>query len=73
MPGNDQTGPRGLGPGTGWGRGICRRGAGTGQGLGYRFRRFFSPQNEKQALEEEVKFLEAELKAVKEAQKNLKD
>ena len=40
MPGFDATGPRGMGPGTGWGRGPCgaglRRGAGRigGRGLG---------------------------------------
>jgi hypothetical protein len=38
MPGFDATGPRGQGPGTGWGRGPCgaglRRGGGRGGGLG---------------------------------------
>lgn len=38
MPGYDGTGPRGQGPGTGWGLGPCgagrRRGAGFGPGFG---------------------------------------
>ena len=38
MPGFDATGPRGQGPGTGWGRGPCgaglRRGGGRGWGMG---------------------------------------
>ncbi len=47
MPGMDGTGPLGLGPGTGWGRGPCL--AGRGRGL-RRFRRlwrrcrFWNPQ-----------------------------
>jgi len=35
MPGFDGTGPRGQGPGTGWGRGYCGGGFGGGrQGFG---------------------------------------
>ncbi|AEB09437.1 DUF5320 domain-containing protein [Desulfobacca acetoxidans] len=40
MPGFDGTGPRGQGPGTGWGMGPCgtgfRRGYGGGFGRGFR-------------------------------------
>ena len=39
MPGFDATGPRGMGPGTGWGRGPCgaglRRGAGRSGSRGF--------------------------------------
>jgi len=36
MPGFDGTGPRGMGPMTGGGRGFCNpRGIGTGSGRGY--------------------------------------
>jgi len=40
MPGGDGTGPRGMGPGTGWGRGGCvpwtgRRFGPVGAGLGF--------------------------------------
>jgi len=48
MPGGDQTGPRGMGPLTGWGRGDCGgrpvgrgRGFGRGRGAGRGFRRGF--------------------------------
>lgn len=35
MPGRDQTGPKGMGPLTGWGRGDCGgRSAGWGRGFG---------------------------------------
>ena len=35
MPGYDRTGPWGLGPRTGWGRGRCRGGAWPVPGRGY--------------------------------------
>jgi len=40
MPGFDATGPRGLGPGTGWGRGPCGAGMrrGAARSWGQRFR-----------------------------------
>jgi len=63
MPGQDKTGPLGLGSLTGRGLGHCgcgmRRGFGRGYGRGFGFR--------KQATltkEEEKKILEAELKEI---------
>ena len=54
MPGLNQTGPAGMGPMTGWGRGVCQTegaaygagspantGFGRGRGLGRGFRRGF--------------------------------
>lgn len=35
MPGGDRTGPRGLGPATGWGRGPCGRGFRRARGFGF--------------------------------------
>jgi len=32
MPGGDGTGPTGMGPMTGWGRGVCKRPGGAGRG-----------------------------------------
>jgi len=37
MPGMDRTGPRGVGPLTGWGRGPCGGGRAFGRGLGRGF------------------------------------
>lgn len=71
MPNRDQTGPLGNGPATGWGRGPC--GSGQRRGFGNRFRRFFSPANDKQSLQQEQKFLEDELDAVKQELAKLKD
>lgn len=68
MPGLNQTGPRGQGPMTGRGMGLCGGGLGCGWGFGGRgfgFRRFASPKNELVALEEEEKILEEELAAIK--------
>jgi hypothetical protein len=67
MPGQDGTGPMGLGPLTGRGLGPCgygmQRGFGRGFGRGYRrgfgFRSQLNPTKE-----EEKKILEAELKEI---------
>ena len=66
MPRFDGTGPWGMGPGTGWGRGPCRG------GYGYGFRRFISPKNELAALEDEEKMLEEESAAIREEKAALK-
>jgi hypothetical protein len=70
MPNFDGTGPMGLGPRTGRGLGPCGRGLGWrmgyGHGFGYGYRRFASPKNELNALEDEIQVLEEELKALKE-------
>ena len=76
MPNFDRTGPLGLGPGTGWGRGPC--GAGMRKGIGWR--RFwgycpgpaFTKKEEQDILQEETAVLEQELKAVKERLAELK-
>jgi len=63
MPGQDGTGPLGLGPLTGRGLGPCgcgmRRGFGRGYGRGFGFRRQVTLTKE-----EEKKILEAELKEI---------
>ncbi|MGM5482300.1 MAG: DUF5320 domain-containing protein [Nanobdellota archaeon] len=59
MPGNDRTGPRGLGPATGAGRGPCARG--LQRGFKGRFKRFnkhwgfssITKEEEKEMLKEE--------------------
>ena len=70
MPRYDGTGPVwGGGPGAGWGAGPCglglRHGMGVGCGRGYNFRRW-TKQDEKVALEEEIKILKEELQAAEE-------
>lgn len=76
MPGLDGTGPLGQGPRTGRGFGYCPRGrwgaAGWG-GYGYGPRRFISPKNKLQALEEEERMLEEELAAIREEKESLKN
>lgn len=73
MPYQDGTGPLGQGAGTGRGQGPCGTGVRCGRFGGNRFRRFFSATNEKEALVQEEKALENELKAVRQAQKDLKN
>ncbi|HII98801.1 MAG TPA: DUF5320 domain-containing protein [Methanoregula sp.] len=76
MPGQDQTGPAGNGPGTGRGMGPCGRGMAYGRGFGRGFGRgrgfgagFYgnyvepeplSKEAQKQLLEAELKRIEAE-------------
>ncbi|OGC04989.1 hypothetical protein A2276_03445 [candidate division WOR-1 bacterium RIFOXYA12_FULL_43_27] len=63
MPGGDGTGPRGGGPGTGWGRGPCGR-KGFGRGFFGWFRRGDAKQDleslraEKREIEKEIAELE---------------
>ena len=79
MPRLDRTGPQGAGPETGRRMGYCfpgsgygsiRRGwgRGFGMGMGMGFPGFFydrmSPQDEKQALSEELKYLREEIKEI---------
>ncbi|MEN6443777.1 MAG: DUF5320 domain-containing protein [Methanoregula sp.] len=69
MPGLDQTGPAGYGPGTGRGMGPCGRGMAVGRGFG-RGRGFcwnnsvkpepLSREAKKQLLEAELKRIDAE-------------
>ena len=65
MPRFDGTGPWGRGARTGWGLGPCglglRRGLGRGYGRGYGSSRW-TQQDERTALEEEIKILKAELR-----------
>ena len=61
----DGTGPQGLGPRTGWGRGPC-----CGYGLR---RRAWTQKDERGALDEEEKMLKEELKAVQEEKEALKE
>ncbi len=60
MPRFDGTGPLGYGPRTGWGMGCCG------------FRRIASKKNAILALEDEEKFLEEELEAVRREKAALK-
>jgi hypothetical protein len=78
MPGLNGTGPRGQGPGSGWGMGPCgagrRRGFACGMGrrdwgggpwgFGRGSPVYGSPQDETQALKEEAAYLQGELEAV---------
>jgi len=79
MPFGDGTGPSGLGPGTGWGRGPCgaglRRGRGFSRGFGRGFggRRFFNAwQPTAKDLAAEEKLLKEELAEIEKAKKDLK-
>lgn len=64
MPNLDQTGPQGQGPLTGHGMGRC--GHVRGMGNGCCGRRFYTHAEEKELLTEDIKNLEADLKAAKE-------
>ena len=85
MPKLDQTGPRGQGPMTGRGMGPCgggargRRGMGYGMGCGcgygygrYMGRNYLTKNEEVEDLPDEAKYLEKDLKAVKERIAELK-
>ncbi len=78
MPNLDKTGPQGQGPTAGQGRGPCegvrscrgcRRFGRRGLGLG--FGRFFSSKKDLNMIENEEKFLEEELKIVREEKEAL--
>ena len=77
MPGNNGTGPMGMGPMTGRGLGPCgngtRRGGGGRGFFGRGFRRFWTKTDEKAALEEEEKMLAEELAQVKKERAALGD
>jgi Family of unknown function (DUF5320) len=79
MPGLNGTGPRGQGPGSGWGMGPCGAGRRRGFACGMGRRDwgggpwgfgpggspvYGSPQDETQALKEEAAYLQGELEAV---------
>ncbi|RJQ29023.1 hypothetical protein C4565_02740 [Candidatus Parcubacteria bacterium] len=79
MPKLDTTGPLGQGPMTGRGAGSCNgekmgRGWGCrGCGRGFGFRRYISPTNKLNTLEEQEKMLEDELVAIREEKAILKN
>jgi hypothetical protein len=88
MPFRDETGPLGLGPGTGWGLGPCGGGRawkrvwgrGLGYGRGFGWKRFWAypyqpikKEEEKELLEKAMADLEEELKTIKERLSQLKD
>ena len=70
MPNFDKTGPTGQGPMTGQGLGSCsgnqpsNMGGRTGRGMGFGGRRGFS-RNSSVSLEDQEKFLENRLEAVR--------
>ena len=69
MPRLDQTGPTGQGPLSGRGLGRCGRGPRNGVGINFGRgcgRRYFTKSEEKDVLEEDIKFLEEDLRAAKE-------
>lgn len=74
MPWGDGTGPMGRGPGTGWGRGFCRRGPraaagrGRGPGPGWGWFRWAAADadDDRSWLEARAAALRAQLKAVEE-------
>lgn len=70
MPRQDATSPLGYGPKTGWGFGPCGMGFAFGRGYGRGYGRWvyqpISKKEEKEMLEDELAFLENEVKAVKE-------
>ena len=77
MPRLDKTGPRGAGPGTGWGLGPCSGGMGRSRSMRGMMRGWFdrrwTAEDQKTALTEEEKYLEQELEAIRKEQATLKD
>lgn len=86
MPRRNGTGPMGMGPMTGWGRGYCRpRGFGArrvdfGYGYGRGVGRFGAwddyarnPEEEKVLLENEKTFLKSRLKEIEEILENFNE
>ena len=78
MPGQDGTGPLGLGPLTGRGLGPCgcgmRRGFGRGYGRGFGFRRqvTLTKGEEKKILEAELKELNLDKQEIEKRLKEMK-
>jgi len=78
MPGQDGTGPLGLGPLTGRGLGPCgcgmRRGFGRGYGRGFGFRRqvTLTKGEEKKILEAELKEIDLEKQEIEKRLKEIK-
>ena len=83
MPGGDGTGPMGMGPMTGGGRGFCvlpmkdwrgpygGRGFGRGRGRGWRYGgKLLTAQQEIEMLTEEKDSLETRIKELQEQAKN---
>jgi len=68
MPRRDRTGPQGMGPRTGWGRGLCGLGlgwgVGRGRGLGRFFGRPWTKTNQTQSLRDYQQALKEELEDV---------
>ena len=82
MPGQDQTGPQGMGPKTGRGFGPCGLGSGWKQGFGAgrRMGRYFgcwnwpqTKQDQTKTLADYKKALEEELEDVKKKEKELSE
>ncbi len=69
MPRFNGRGPLGFGPMTGKGMGPCRYDYDYNRGYG---RRFFTKNEEKEAIKEEITELENELKALKERLSEIK-
>lgn len=77
MPRFNGRGPRGMGPGTGWGLGPCGGGRAWGRGVGFGRRGYFAesapyiapmqsdPEDEKVFLADQLEYLESEVKAVR--------
>ncbi|MGV8171516.1 MAG: DUF5320 family protein [Candidatus Woesearchaeota archaeon] len=82
MPNMDKTGPRGIGPMTGKGMGLCGggqkrrfgRGFGYGRGYGFKFGRVMdlSVSEQKKILESELMELESEKQAIESKLSDLK-
>lgn len=84
MPRFDGRGPRGMGPGSGWGLGPCGAGRAWGRGGEYGWRAAAgrgyyppypvpytapvqpAPQDEKVFLEDQLSYLESEVKRIRE-------
>lgn len=73
MPNLDKTGPRGQGPRTGRGFGLCGLGMGRGQSCRgcYFFRRNITTEDELANLKEEEKILEEELAQIRQEKTDL--
>ncbi len=72
MPKQNGAGPRGMGPGTGWGLGPCGVGMGWRRGYGRFMKKWgcvpfwsMSGKEEKEILKDEIKALEEELSDAK--------